>query len=640
MRRFATVLFLIFLLAAAAYAQPNNPSVRYVGSAPSGACSQAPPVQVLNSSGAIYTCNNGTWAVQGGGSGTVAWEKKGTVIFGGSTDATAIGEPTVFPVPSPLVITNVPSGTPTLGMFYGMGATSPSMYYAESLDGSTWVGGSASISGHAHSCEATISGTIYILAANATSGSNGIDIYSFISGTPALVKANIVTNGGVGWRQNSLGNCGFWHDLDGSYYLLYDGQSAGGNWTVGLATCTAPGGGMTCTDYGSNPVISPLTAGGTIGNPKSVRQLAANSYETWLHGTALGTTGVLPTDGYFATAPSPHGPWTIQANSVLPRTEPIEGVNVATAQIADLDAVDFNSGCFTYYTQYTNGNTGFNGGFGLAVANLPCENLSTVTQTVARPPQIVNTVTTLTINAGPQGGGKVGSVIYGSDATNGYAEVNENNGGWSQICTAANGVCAGGGGVNLIPAGFLADAFTGTNLSLLSAHTANMGSTWARSFTTDWSGTLVLNGTGYVYEPTSTLVAGYISNWTPATADYSVQTTCLGNSGAGTNLCGPIGRAVAGSRANCYGAVLVPGTGVMLYKWVTGTATQIGTTYAGVTSGSHVITLVMKGTAISVNVDGAAVAGPSGTDSAFAAAAAAGVVIGGSYQAASSFTAN
>ena len=203
MRRFATVLFLIFLLAAAAYAQPNNPSVRYVGSAPSGACSQAPPVQVLNSSGAIYTCNNGTWAVQGGGSGTVAWEKKGTVIFGGSTDATAIGEPTVFPVPSPLVITNVPSGTPTLGMFYGMGATSPSMYYAESLDGSTWVGGSASISGHAHSCEATISGTIYILAANATSGSNGIDIYSFISGTPALVKANIVTNGGVGWRSTT-----------------------------------------------------------------------------------------------------------------------------------------------------------------------------------------------------------------------------------------------------------------------------------------------------------------------------------------------------------------------------------------------------------------------------------------------------
>ena len=60
----------LLMLAAAAWGQVSAPSVRYVSSAPSGACSQAPPVQVLNSSGAIYTCNNGTWAVQGGGSGS------------------------------------------------------------------------------------------------------------------------------------------------------------------------------------------------------------------------------------------------------------------------------------------------------------------------------------------------------------------------------------------------------------------------------------------------------------------------------------------------------------------------------------------------------------------------------------------
>ena len=56
----------ILLFAASAAAQVGNPGVTYVSSAPSGACSQSPPVQVLNSSGAIYTCNNGTWAVQGG----------------------------------------------------------------------------------------------------------------------------------------------------------------------------------------------------------------------------------------------------------------------------------------------------------------------------------------------------------------------------------------------------------------------------------------------------------------------------------------------------------------------------------------------------------------------------------------------
>ena len=65
------ILTILFLLAAPAvvFAQPSVPGVRYVSVAPTGSCSQSPPVQVLNSSGAIYTCNNGTWAVQGGSSG-------------------------------------------------------------------------------------------------------------------------------------------------------------------------------------------------------------------------------------------------------------------------------------------------------------------------------------------------------------------------------------------------------------------------------------------------------------------------------------------------------------------------------------------------------------------------------------------
>jgi hypothetical protein len=65
MKKFAA---LIFLAAVAAGAQVSAPGVTYVASAPSGSCGQSPPVQVLNSSGAIYTCANGTWAVQGGGS--------------------------------------------------------------------------------------------------------------------------------------------------------------------------------------------------------------------------------------------------------------------------------------------------------------------------------------------------------------------------------------------------------------------------------------------------------------------------------------------------------------------------------------------------------------------------------------------
>ena len=83
-------LWWLLLLSSAALAQVSNPGVRYVGSAPSGACAQAPPVQVLNSSGAIYTCDNGTWAVQGGGggSGTVTSIATSSPITGGTITTT------------------------------------------------------------------------------------------------------------------------------------------------------------------------------------------------------------------------------------------------------------------------------------------------------------------------------------------------------------------------------------------------------------------------------------------------------------------------------------------------------------------------------------------------------------------------
>ena len=52
MRKLKRILIALSFAAPLA-AQVSNPGVRYVSSAPSGACSQSPPVQVLNSSGAI-----------------------------------------------------------------------------------------------------------------------------------------------------------------------------------------------------------------------------------------------------------------------------------------------------------------------------------------------------------------------------------------------------------------------------------------------------------------------------------------------------------------------------------------------------------------------------------------------------------
>ena len=59
------LVFLALLLAVPVCAQVSNPpGVQYKGSAPSGSCAQVPPIQVVNSTGTIYTCSNGIWAAQ------------------------------------------------------------------------------------------------------------------------------------------------------------------------------------------------------------------------------------------------------------------------------------------------------------------------------------------------------------------------------------------------------------------------------------------------------------------------------------------------------------------------------------------------------------------------------------------------
>lgn len=59
----------LFVFLGSVYAQFSSPQVAYVSSAPSGSCSATPPLQVVVSTGAIYSCNNGTWGQSGGSGG-------------------------------------------------------------------------------------------------------------------------------------------------------------------------------------------------------------------------------------------------------------------------------------------------------------------------------------------------------------------------------------------------------------------------------------------------------------------------------------------------------------------------------------------------------------------------------------------
>lgn len=71
MKRILAIAVLMFGMMA--QAQVNNSSVQYVVTAPSGVCYDYPPIQIVISTGTIYTCDNGTWAATsgGGGGGTV-----------------------------------------------------------------------------------------------------------------------------------------------------------------------------------------------------------------------------------------------------------------------------------------------------------------------------------------------------------------------------------------------------------------------------------------------------------------------------------------------------------------------------------------------------------------------------------------
>lgn len=90
MRRIILALALL-LAPCAMHAQVVGPGfVNYVTSAPSGACSQGVPMQVVLGSGAVYTCQSGTWGqVSGGGSGTVSSGTTNTLAK--YTAATTVG---------------------------------------------------------------------------------------------------------------------------------------------------------------------------------------------------------------------------------------------------------------------------------------------------------------------------------------------------------------------------------------------------------------------------------------------------------------------------------------------------------------------------------------------------------------------
>jgi hypothetical protein len=112
-------------------------------------------------------------------------------------------------------------------------------------------------------------------------------------------------------------------------------------------------------------------------------------------------------------------------------------------------------------TAISNGSGGSSGISGLTAGYIPKAGSSTTinansalddgvttasTITSTEPIAITGSTHGITIPAGTAVSGAANKVVYAVDATNGYAEVNENNSGLSRICTAGNAICGSGSG--------------------------------------------------------------------------------------------------------------------------------------------------------------------------------------------------
>jgi hypothetical protein len=167
---------------------------------------------------------------------------------------------------------------------------------------------------------------------------------------------------------------------------------------------------------------------------------------------------------------------------------------------------------------------------------------------------------------------------------------------------------------------FASDAFTDTAGTTLGGHDAN----W--SLVTSYAISCKTNGASAYITAFGNSAYRYAA--TPPSADYSVSTDVVIQSGSGPILGGPCGR-VSSSAATFYHAQYNLSAGAWrLWKSVSGTFTQLGSdvTQSLTVGQAYSLKLEMIGTAIKLYVDG--VLKISATDSSIAAAGFPGLRIG------------
>lgn len=193
--------------------------------------------------------------------------------------------------------------------------------------------------------------------------------------------------------------------------------------------------------------------------------------------------------------------------------------------------------------------------------------------------------------------------------------------GQSHVIRRAVATAGGGGGG---PSTFANDTFTGSDGTLLTAHTSDSGHSWTLGTGSTGNGALSLNqlkdnaGNGPVL----------YSSAVPASADYDVEAQVTGTS----DVCGPAGR-ISTSANTLYFVIWVNGSSQWrLRKRVAGVESTVTSgTFSGADPDgvTRTVKLYMRGTTLRVYFDGSGTPSIDTTDSAISDAGRPGVAMSG-----------
>lgn len=523
MRKSQSLLVIAAALAAVGAAVPlraqvTNPTIIAVSSSPSGSCTGSLPWEYNTTAGIGWYCGSVS-----GGIGT--WTQ-----FGSSSGGDSISSPN-----STITVGGTATAT-TLDIALGHANTWTA---TQTFDNITVTGTCTGCGGGTISFPATASGT---------TSSGGIPYFSSataLSSSAALTANGLVLGGGAGTAPSTVAGL----STDGTSTLILGSAANSGNLTLysnsgngkitlNLASGANSGSVISFPDLGSNDTVVTLAATQTLTNKTLTSPtLTAPALGTPASGVITNLTGTCTSCIASNVSATSNSTLTTLSSLSLPSGQVTGLGTLATIATGTLTNGDFctysstgpeiacnssssasiafpqtvsgttTSGGIPYFSNTTTLSSSallaagyflLGGGAGTApTSSTHLDDGQTTASTITSTEPIAITGSThgIVIPAGTAVSGASGEVVYASDSTNGYAEVNENNAGLSRICTAGNNVCASGGTVTTTgsPASTYLTAFsgstsiTGTAEATLSGGALTLGEDGAFAGTTQLS---------------------------------------------------------------------------------------------------------------------------------------------------------